>query len=406
MAGLTEYRNQRQQEVAGKQTSQDGRPFHDGRNTLTTVEQMHERFLIEEGEVRPGDHVTKHVLRDMVCSMLSDDPDGRDNAIVLWKKSQKCLEKGQKQTKKFGQRQSSPIENHVVRNEQIFDQRAPEKSSEVPYRAAEQFNRPSHVHGPPPFDPQYSANHQSNGQSYLLQQPLKKRSETWNDPSSTRGMVSGPHNAGLSSPHQFARAGSTLDNYAVPREQLKTRAMISEEATDGAQGNMWQGAHCLESEPVPQHDPGASAPPGSRTSPKSYTSRQMRSGAGLEPIYPQEIQDRSPFGPPPNSDAQFSNTGSIPKGPVLSQSMSENVLSEETIRRSPPHSSTLPPPGSKPNQNRPSLSFAQAKKIREKRAFLPDDAAQLLRKLKDRDHVRYYPASRFSPLMQFVSRCS
>ena len=406
MAGLTEYRNQRQQEVAEKHTSQDGRPFHDGERTLTKVEQMHER-LLKEGEVRPGDYITKLVLKDMVDSMLSDDPDGRENAIVLWKRSQKCLEKG-KQLKNFDQRQRPPIGNLIASNLQVFDQRAPERSPEVSYRAAEQLNGLPHGHGPPPFDPQYSANHQFNGQSYSPQQPLKKRSDTWHDPSSTRGIVSGLHNAGLSSPTfppQFARAGSTMDNYPVPGEHMNTRPTIAEETTDRVDGDMWQGARSLESEPVPQHDPGDSPPPESRTSPKSYTSRQMRSGAGLEPIYLQGIQESSPFEPPPNSDAQFSNTGSIPKDPVLSQPMPKNASSGGVIRRSPPHASALNAPISKPNPTRPSLSFAQAKKIREKRAFLPDDARQLLRKLKDRDHVRYYPASRFPPLMQFGSRC-
>lgn len=260
---------------------------------------MHERLLNEEGEVRPGDHITKPVIKDMVCSMLSDDPDGRENAIVLWKRSQKILVKGQKQLEKIGQQQSPPIGNYVVGNLQASDQRAAETS--------EQINGQSHVHGPPPFDPRYSSSFQSNGRSYSPQQPLKKRSDTWHDPSSTRRITSGLHIMSPSSPtspHQFARTSSPPDNYSVNREQIDTRPTIAEETTDRAR-EMWQGANSLESESAPQHGTGESTPPESKTSPKSHMSRQLQNGAGLEPIHLQGIQEGSTFGPPPKFDAQY-----------------------------------------------------------------------------------------------------
>ena len=398
-AGLTKYRNQRQQEVVGKDTAQDGRPFHDGQNTLTTVEQMHERLLVEEGEVRPGDYVTKHVLKDLVYSMLVDDPpDGRDNAIVLWKKSQKCVEKGQKQLKK---RQSPPVANHVVSLSQAFHQRAPEKSSEVSYRDAEQLSGTSHVQEPPPFDPRYSSNLQTNGRSFPMQQSLKRRSDTWHDPSSTRGIESGLHSMDFSSrisPRQLARAGSTLDNYTVNQEIMNTRKTIAEEATDEADREMWQGAHPFESDTVPPHSPGVSTPPESRTSPKLHFNRQMRNGTGLETVHLQGIQESGPFEPPPNFDAPFPS-----RGAMLSQPMLENASSEDETRRSPPHTSSSRPQASEAKPEKPSLSFAEAKKIREKRARLSYEAQQLLNQLKDRDHVRYFPITFSSLLMHLVT---
>ena len=396
MAGLTEYRNQRQQEVAGKNTSQDGRPFHDGQTTLTTVVEMHERFL-EKDEVRPGDYITKPVLTRMIPSMLSDHPYGRHKAIVLWTNSQSILKNGQKQLETFDQRQSPPSGNHAASNLHAFDQRTPEKSSEVSYRGAEQLNGPTEVHDPPPFDPRYSSKLQSNGQSFSLQQPPMRRPGTWHDPSSTRGIVSDIHNMGISSPSspsQSAKASPPLRNHTVFRERMNARPRIAEESTD-EEGEMWHGANVLESEPVPQHDTGESTPPESRTSPNSYISRQIQNGAGL---HLQGIQESNSYGPPPRFDVQYSNTGSNPMGQMPFQPMSDDAPSEQTIRRSPPHASAAPPPASESKSKKPSLSFAQAKKIREKRAYLTPEAAQLLDKLKDRDHVRYKPTRRSSPL--------
>ena len=419
MAGLTEYRNQRQQEVAGRNTRQDGRPFHnDGQETLATVQQMHER-LLERGEVRPGDYVTKLVIKEMVYSMLCDDPDGRDNAILLWKKSQRILGKGQKQIEKVDQRQRPPIGNHAISDPQAFDQHEPEKSSEVSYIAAKQLNGPSHVHGPPPFDPRYSSSIQSNGQSVLQQQhqqhqqqqqPFKKRSETWHDPSSTRVIAPGLHSTGLpspASPHQLAGASTPPANYTGSRERKDTRATISGETMDRAVGEIWQGNIPLESEPVPQHGTRESTPPESRTSPKSYISRQIPNGAGLEPIHLQGIQESSPFGPPPRFNTQYLNTETnASECLAISQPIPEHEMSGETIHTSPPHASTTRPPAAESKPKRPSLSFAEAKRIREKRGFLSPEARQLLQQLKDRDHVRRYPATRFSPLMRFGHRCS
>ena len=392
MAGLTEYRNERQQEVIDKKTSQDGRPFHDGQTTLTIVEQQHDR-LLEGREVRPGDYVTKSVLKEMVYSMLSDDPDGRDNAIVLWRRSQKILKKGRTQLEQSEQRQSFPTGEHIISNLQAFDQRTLERSRESPYKAAEQFNGPSNVHGPPPFDPRYSSNFRPHDLSISQQQPLKKRTDTWHDSNSTRVIEAGLHNMGFpsqSSPRQFPREGSTtLDNYTVHQGHINTRPTIAEETTDGQEGKMWQSTHRLESKLVPQHSTGESTPPESRTSPKSYIFQQIQNGAGLEPTHLHGIQESSPYGPPPN--AQYSNPASIPKGPMLSQSVPDTAPSEENSSRSPPQASAFQPPASGSKSKRPSLSFAEAKKIREKRAVLPWQARQLLDKLKDRDHVRYHP---------------
>ena len=344
--------------------------------------------------------------------MLSDDPDGRHNAIMLWKTSQRLLRKGQKQLEKVDQRQRPPIGNHAISDPQAFDQHEPEKSSEVSYIAAEQLNGPSHVHGPPPYDPRYSSSIQSNGQSVLQQQqqPLKKRSETWHDPSSTRVIAPGLHNMDLSSPaspHQLAGASSPPANYTGSRERKDTRATISGETMDRAVGEMSQGDIPLGMEPFPQHGTRESTPPESRTSPKSYISRQTQNGAGLEPIQLQGIQESSPFGPPPRFNTQYLNTEPIDiGGSVMSRPTPEHDMSGETTHTSPPHAPTSRPTASEPKQNKPSLSFAEAKKIREKRAFLSREARQLLQKLKDRDHVRCYPAIRFSPLMRFGHRCS
>ena len=157
MSGLAEYRDKRQQEVARKNTSQDGRPFHDGQTTLRTVEIMHNR-LLEKGEVRLGDYITKPVLRHMVCPMLSDDPNGRGNAILLWKRFHQILEKGQTQLEQFDQSQSLSTGSNTVSNSQAFDQHAQEKYSQASYKAEEELDVPSHAYGPPPFDPRYSSN--------------------------------------------------------------------------------------------------------------------------------------------------------------------------------------------------------------------------------------------------------
>ena len=196
--------------------------------TLETVEQMHERLLTDEGEARPGDHITKPVIKDMVSSMLIDDPYGRENAIALWKTSQKILVKGQKQLEKIGQQQSPPIVENAVSNLQAFDQRASETSLEVSSRAAEQPNGPSHMHGPPPFDPRYSSSLRSNSQSSSPQQLPKQRSDTWHDPSSTREIASGLHIIGHSSPTKPNRQSLS---FAEAKKIREKRAVLPDQAT-------------------------------------------------------------------------------------------------------------------------------------------------------------------------------
>ena len=91
-SGLADYRDQRKRKTYEKGTLQDGSCFHDGEKILKTVDDMHNR-LLRGDKVRSEDHVTIPVLDNLVTFMLEEKPEGRLDAVQLWIRSQKILDK-------------------------------------------------------------------------------------------------------------------------------------------------------------------------------------------------------------------------------------------------------------------------------------------------------------------------
>ena len=162
LSGLATYRNQREQEIAGKKTDQDGCGFHDGENILQVVEDMHDRLRKETGEVRPRDHFTQPVVNDMISSMLLENPDERPSAIWLWRRSQRILKDSSEKLDEFKQPSA-----------QMPSQNNPESS--------QQHNGPSNLHGPPPYDPKYDSDLQMQDLCQSTQQIPKRQSITWHE---------------------------------------------------------------------------------------------------------------------------------------------------------------------------------------------------------------------------------
>lgn len=76
---LSEYRRQRGIKTAQTYSFRDGDCFHDGREVLTTVTEIHKDLT--DG-IRPCDHVSRATL-DMITKEMLIDPDGRSPAKCL-----------------------------------------------------------------------------------------------------------------------------------------------------------------------------------------------------------------------------------------------------------------------------------------------------------------------------------
>jgi hypothetical protein len=177
MSGLVDYRHQRQQEICERATSQDGICFHDGEKVLGTVKNMHER-LLRQGEIRPGDHVTRPVLKQMITDMLDEDPDLRLDAIKMWKKSQKILDEAEKKLEKSNQQINLSESVPVGSNAQYYDPFMPTTPPQTSYGALQASHGNTHSHGPPPTRSRHSSNYATSGRPPFLEQRLG-RSGTW-----------------------------------------------------------------------------------------------------------------------------------------------------------------------------------------------------------------------------------
>lgn len=198
MPGLVEYRHRRQQEICEKGTSQDGSCFHDGERVLTTVEDMHERLLMQ-GEIRPGDYVTRFVLNQMVTTMLDEDPDQRLDPIILWKRAKKILDEAAKKLEKSNQH-TNPESDPVGSKKQYYGPIMPTTPPHTPYRPPQApHGNSSHPHGPPPHRSPYSPSYGTPGRPPPPEQRLG-RPGTWHGrnfnpdmaPSSLHGSPSPP----------------------------------------------------------------------------------------------------------------------------------------------------------------------------------------------------------------------
>jgi hypothetical protein len=411
MSGLIDYRRRRQQEICEKGTLQDGSCFHDGEKVLETVEAMHSR-LLKRGEVRPGDHVTRPVLDQMVTSMLEEDPDGRQNAIWLWKRSQRILKEAQSELEEPNQQTTPKQVDSMVNKAQFFGLNMPETPPPTSHGAAQHYNRNSHPHGPPPNYPQYSSNFHPPELPSSVKQSPNRRSDTWHEHSTKPDMAPGPLYGSPSSPiatRQPLGASPPLDMYHGFQEQAEIHDAASDESATGRGEKTWQNVNRLSYSPpdgskdvnflegasVPRQGIRDFSPPETESGARVRHAQQTRGDAGPALL---PFRDGGAFRLPLESNpshgkAATTSMGYEPSRPTI------GITSDKANQRSPPKTPPLPPmanttvaepPAQMPKPEKPYLSFKVAKQIRERRGVLPREAQDLLNDLRDRDHVSSY----------------
>lgn len=336
ISGLIGYRGRRQQEIYERGTSQDGSCFHDGEKVLKTVEAMHDR-LVKGGEVRPGDHVTKYVLDQMVTSMLEEDPDGRQNTIWLWKRSQKILKEAQLELKKSN-KQTAPIHmdpQFSNKKAQFVGLNKPKTTPPASYGAAQPYSQDPSAHGPPPNYPQYSANF-----------PLPSRSDTRHEHSTKPDIAASPLYGSPSPPiaiRQPLGANPPLDTYPVFQEQAEFRVSASDETATLHGENSWQSVNPvsysplngsrdsspLESASVPHQGICDSSTPETESGTKVHA-QETQNGPG-----PASFQNNGAFGPPPDSNPKHPKVAKVSTNDEKSHPTTD-ITSGEASQRSPP----------------------------------------------------------------------
>lgn len=420
ISGVLDYRQRRQQEIYKNGTLQDGYCFHDGEKLLETVENMHNR-LLRRGEVRPGDHVTKPVLDQMVTSMLEEDPEGRQNTIWLWKRSQKILREAQSELEKLRQQTLPRQVDSMNNNAQFYGLSKPETPSSTSHESAQPYNGNSHAYGPPPNYPRYNSNLQLPSQSPSVKGIVKKRSDTWHENSTKPDMALGPLHGSPSPPiaiRQPLQAIPPLDMSSASQERTETRATASDESAASYEEKTWQNGNPLSYSPPngltdlnPLEGelalrPGLHdfSPPETESDASFHFAQQTQSDAGPSSAY---FQKNDAFGPPLESIPQHSKAKSISTGYETSH-QTTGITSGEASQRPPPKSPPIlpmanetaaEPPAQKSKPEKPYLSYEDAKQIRERRSNLPPNAESLLNDLRGRDHVSFYLAVVASHLM-------
>ena len=369
-SGLIDYRTQRQREICEKGTSQDGSCFHDGEKVLQTVDIMHNR-LLTRGEVRPGDRVTIPILDRMVTFMLEEKPEGRLDAVQLWRASQKLLDKAQSELQESNQQTTPRRMDSVIDDMQALRVTMPATPPKTPHKVP-QPHRNSRANGPPPNYPQYR----------LTDSPTATR---W---------------SGETSP--------SLEMYPGLQEQPEICATPSHETAAGYGDNFWQNGRPLSYSP-PNGSRDMNPPESVSVLPQNILnfSPQQTESIARDHI-PHQTQPQAGPAPP-----LFSNSGAVepPLEPNSQRPKLANVatsyetphltkiLSSEAIQTSLPRTPRFPPIGNTTSvapqvQNtkpeKPHLSYETAKHIREKRGDLPRQTLDLLNNLKDRDHVSSY----------------
>ena len=404
-SGLKEYRNQRQQEIIGKKTRQDGCCFHDGEKVLQTVEDMHDR-LLKKDEVRPGDHITKPVLHDMVPSMLEEDPEGRQNAHWLWKKSQKLLKDTRSKLEEADPPQTPKKWDAAAKQAKFFPQNPPDTPPYTMHSAGQPYDRNSHSYGPPPNYPQYSSNLQMSGWSSSNQEVPKRRSGTWSEHNTGTDMTLVSLNESLTPPptaRQAPRASSPPDKYKESQQRTNTIAFTPDETATRPGGELWRNessryslpnvrkdVNTFRNEPLPLPFRSRADSPLPETDPAAevHPSQQARSNMNF--------RSNGTFGPPLVSPTQHLETENALAGREQNYPKTD-VTSKELGLKSPPKTPYTSPPATataaaqptpKIKLETPYLSYKEAKQVREKRHALPPSRQNLLNDLKGRDHVR------------------
>lgn len=422
MSGLVEYRYQRQQEIVGKKTIQDGPCFHDGEKLLEAVEAVHDR-LHKRGEVRPGDHITKPVLVHMVTSMLDEDPDTRHNAAWLWRYSRKLVKEAQSKLEAPDQPQTPTKKDATISKAQHFGQNPPDTPPRTSYNASQPYNGDPHAYGPPPNYPQYNSNFQTPGRPLSGRDFPKRRSDTWHEYNTRTEMIPGSSNGILSPPVAIRQAPGTSpppDSRPTFQEPIEISAMGPNETATRPGGTQWHNTDGLSYSPLNaprEFDPleypnfphltihessSSDADPAANV----YLARHTQSEAELD-IMPMRLSGA--YRPLVEPHREHLESASKPVDSEKSHLMADMAL-KDTSKKSPPDNSQSlrmveaappKPPASKTKPEKPYLSYKEAKKIRERRSSLPYNQQALLNDLKGRDHVSSSSAALAPSLMQY-----
>ena len=402
MSGLLTYRHQRKQEICERGTTQDGSCFHDGEGLLETVKRTHHR-LMTRGEVRPGDHITKLVLDRMVKDMLDEDPEYRDDALKLWKKSQKLVKEAEMEMEKF---------NHQInsRDSYVAGGNAPDYGRIVPItppQASHESGQTSldstpHAPGPPPKSrPRHSSNNAVPGWPQVPEQRLGRRSDTWH----------GGRNNDLNI------ASKSLDE--SPSPSIVNQPLVASPPAEEPPPELYGTASNETPEMFEKPYPYAN---GSMSSSSRGFSNGHQSAGGFTPP-DAKIYSRFSLPPSTNQSVPISFRGNgtnfgkrpeiashHPKLDTESMSYANNqtaitdAMSEQLFQQQLPKLAAIPsittnmPSTSIPAElpapstrlekpARPYLSFDEAKKIRVERGNLPPEHQGYLNDLKNRDHV-------------------
>lgn len=390
MPGLNDYRRRRQQEICERGTSQDGCCFHDGEKVLQTVERMHD-LLLTGGVIRPGDHVTKPVLLQMVPVMLEEDPDARHYAINLWKRSAKILTAAANELKSSNQ-QTNPRESMgsgVQKNDPIMPVTPPHTNAQAHHENA------PHAHGPPPYRSRHSSNLRISGLPSSFQPRLDRRSDTWHAPNANPNMASSPLDGGpsasIANPWPLG-AIPPIHPYSAHQERSELYGTTSDnpiiaEAPSAVRSLPYSSSNGLRNE---HQNFRQFPPPENNIDARSHVEKQslpgpFRSNDNLEP----EL----------GIDPQNSNLVSASMGYDYFPTATDTT-SGKSSRRSSPNVSTVPPmadtplapapvkpPAQTAKPEKPYLSYKRAKEIRLERGALQPEHQALLNDLKHRDHV-------------------
>ena len=395
---LIEYRSQRRHEIYSKGSLQDGSCFHDGEKVLKTVEIMHDR-LLTRGEIRPRDYVTGPVLDQMVTSMLEEDPDGRQNAIWLGKRSQKILRKAHQKLAESAQPVSPRQEHSAGQRDQFLEPRMPDTPPRTSHGAAQPYNGSSLPHGPPPNDPKYSSHALLPERSSSVKQMLNKRSETWQDRTNTPDMAPGPvhgHSSPSVTSHQPIQASPPLVRYLDSQEQAEPQSAASDEgafAFDPLSYSPLDGPRkVINFENVPGRRQGTRdfSPPQAEFHARIHHARHT--GSDPDPAF-KTFRTSGTFGPPLESEPLYAKVTSLPleHEPYHPRT---GAMSRDMNQTSPPDTPPVPPSANataaeplaqKARAEIPYLSLKVAKQFREKRGGLPH--SELLNDLRNRDHA-------------------
>lgn len=396
MSGLNDYRRRRQQEIRERRTSQDGCCFHDGEKVLETVKLMHDR-LMTKGEIRPGDHVTKPVLDQMIPCTLEEDPDLRHHAMLLWKRSKKIMHEAENKLKTSNQRTNPRESDAVGSNAERYDTVMPITPTHKNVQVYHE-NTP-HAHGPPPNRSRHSDTVGTLGRPLSLERRLERRSDTWHVTNTTPNMAFSSLDGSPSPPmanHHSLGASPPVEMYSdlQGRPELygttpdETVLVLGGEALPAVRSlphNSYNGsrnAHqSVRDFPPPENNIDAESYVALQSLPVPFRSN----GTALEA---QREKD------PPHSNLARGSMGYEPFPTAT------DITSGKASQRPPPQSPTGPRMANKPpappavettaetgKPQKPFLSYESAKQIRLNRGALLTDHQALLNDLKNRDHV-------------------